>query len=70
MKRDAEPMTTLDETEWRAYKRATRNLRHKQRLERTTEADPARWLASIRRDDATDPALATVEREPREQVTA
>ncbi len=70
MKRDDEPMTTFDDNEWRAYKRATRNLRHKQRQERTTEADPAPWLTAVRRDDATDPALATVEREPREQVTA
>ncbi len=70
MKRDDEPMTTFDDAEWRAYKRFTRTLHHKRRLERTTEADPAPWLAAIRRDDATDPALAAVNRErvPMEQT--
>ena len=61
MMRHDEPMTTFDENEWRVFKRATRNLRHRQRLERTTEADPAPWLAAVRRDDATDPVLATLE---------
>ena len=40
MMRNDEPMTTFDDNEWRVYKRATRTLRHKQRLERPTEADP------------------------------
>ncbi len=39
MKPDDDPKLTLDENEWRCYKRATRNLRHKQRMERTSEAE-------------------------------
>ncbi len=70
MKHDPEHLIAVAEAQHKAYKRATRRLQHRRRLERTTEADPLPWLAAVRRDDATDPALVTVEREPREQVTA
>ncbi len=71
MKHDPEHLIAVAEAQHRAYKQATRRLQHRRRLEHTTEADPAPWLAAIRRDDATDPSLATVDRErvPREQVT-
>ncbi len=39
-------------------------------LERTTEADPEPWLAAIRRDDATDLALATGNRHQLEEQAA
>ena len=68
MKRDDEPMTTFDDAEWRAYKWATRNLRHRQRLDRTTEPDPAPWLAAVERDDQAEPAERELVLE--EQVTA
>ncbi len=68
--RNDEPMTTFDDNEWRVYKRATRNLHHKQRLERTTEADPVPWLAAVRRDDATEPVLATLDRHQLEEQAA
>ncbi len=58
MMRDDDPKLTLDEAEWRAYKRATRNLRHRQRLKQVREAEPAAWLAAVDRDDLTDPAMA------------
>ncbi len=70
MMRDDEPMTTFDDAEWRAYKRATRRLQQRRRLERTTEADPVPWLAAVRRDDATDPALATGNRHQLEEQAA
>ncbi len=70
MKHDPEHLIAVAEAQHKAYKRATRRLQHRQRLERPTEADPVPWLAAVRRDDATDPALATVERErvPMEQT--
>ncbi len=61
MSRDDDPKLTLDENEWRAYKRATRNLRHKQRMERTSEPAPLPWLQAVERDDAGDPVLAIAE---------
>ena len=72
MKHDPEHLIAVAEAQHKAYKQATRRLQHRQRLEHTTEADPEPWLTAIRHDDATDPALAKVERErePREQVTA
>ena len=70
MKRDDEPMTTFDDAEWRMYKRATRRLQHRQRLDRTTEADPAPWLAAVRRDDATDPVVVTGNRHQLEEQAA
>jgi hypothetical protein len=57
MKADLEPMTTLDDNEWRCYKRATRNLRHKQRMERTSEAEPLAWLRAVDWNDDGDPVL-------------
>jgi hypothetical protein len=61
MSRDEDPKLTLDDNEWRCYKRATRNLRHKQRMERTSEAEPLAWLRAVEWDDAGDPVLATAE---------
>jgi hypothetical protein len=50
-----EPMTTFTVDEWRAYKRATRNLRYAQRMQQRKEPDPEPWLAAVERDDLTDP---------------
>ena len=61
MNRDDDPKLFLDEHEWRCYKRATRNLRHRQRMERVTEAEPLAWLRAVDWDDAGDPVLATAE---------
>jgi hypothetical protein len=58
MSRDDDPKLTLDDAEWRCYKRATRNLRHKQRMERVHEAEPLAWLQAVDWDDAGDPVLA------------
>jgi len=58
MNRDDDPKLFLDENEWRCYKRATRNLRHKQRMERVTEAEPLAWLRAVDWDDDGDPVLA------------
>ncbi len=57
MNRDDDPKLFLDEHEWRAYKRATRNLRHKQRMERVHEAEPLAWLQAVDWDDDGDPVL-------------
>ncbi len=57
MNHDDDPKLTLDDNEWRQYKRATRNLRHKQRMERTSEAEPLAWLHAVDWDDAGDPVL-------------
>jgi hypothetical protein len=54
MMRLDEPMTTFSDDEWRAYKRATRNLRYRQRMEQVKEPAPAAWLAAVDRDE--DPA--------------
>jgi hypothetical protein len=56
--RDDDPKLFLDDNEWRCYKRATRNLRHRQRMERVTEAEPLAWLQAVEREDAGDPVLA------------
>ena len=61
MKPDDDPKLFLDDNEWRAYKRATRNLRHRQRMERVTEVEPLAWLQAVDWDDAGDPVLATAE---------
>ncbi len=61
MSRDDDPKLTLDDNEWRAYKRATRTLRHKQRMERVKEAEPLAWLHAVAWDDAGDPVLAIAE---------
>ena len=58
MNRDDDPKLFLDEHEWRCYKRATRNLRHRQRMERVKEAEPLAWLQAVDWDDAGDPVLA------------
>ena len=61
MNRDDDPKLFLDDNEWRCYKRATRNLRHRQRMERVQEVEPLAWLQAVERDDAGDPVLVTVE---------
>ena len=58
MSRDDDPKLFLDEHEWRCYKRATRNLRHKQRMERVQEVAPLAWLRAVDWDDDGDPVLA------------
>jgi hypothetical protein len=55
MMRDNEPMTTLDESEWRQYKRATRHVKYAHRLAQVAEVKPDAWLRAVERDDATDP---------------
>jgi hypothetical protein len=64
-----EPMTTFDADEWRAYKRATRNLKYRQRMEQVKASANVTgftaWLAAVERDDLTDPA----ERERRQEQT-
>ena len=58
MKPDDDPKLFLDDNEWRCYKRATRSLRHRQRMERVKEAEPLAWLQAVDWDDAGDPVLA------------
>ena len=58
MKPDEDPKLFLDDNEWRCYKRATRNLRHRQRMERVHEVAPLAWLEAVDWDDAGDPMLA------------
>ncbi len=48
MNRDDDPKLFLDDTEWRCYKRATRNLRQKQRMERGKGTNPEPSLAQGR----------------------
>jgi len=61
MNRDDDPKLTLDDNEWRCYKRATRNLRHKQRMERVNNQGDnvtlMAWLQAVDWDDAGDPVL-------------
>ena len=52
---NAEPMTTLDDAEWRAYKRSLRHLQYTRRMQQVKEAPPAAFLEALRRDDAGDP---------------
>jgi len=61
MNRDDDPKLFLDDNEWRCYKRATRNLRHKQRMERVQEAEPLAWLQAVDWDDAGDPVMNIAE---------
>ncbi len=61
MSRDDDPKLFLDDNEWRCYKRATRNPRHRQRMERTSEVEPLAWLQAVDWDDAGDPVLVTAE---------
>ena len=61
MKPDDDPKLFLDDDEWRCYKRATRNLRHKQRMERVQEVAPMAWLQAVEWDDAGDPVVVTAE---------
>jgi hypothetical protein len=65
MSRDDDPKLFLDDNEWRCYKRATRNLRHRQRMERVHEGEysknihePLAWLRAVEWDDDGDPVLA------------
>jgi hypothetical protein len=58
MNRDDDPKLFLNDNEWRCYKRATRNLRHRQRTERVQEAEPLAWLQAVDWDDDGDPVLA------------
>jgi hypothetical protein len=58
MNHDDDPKLFLDDNEWRCYKRATRNLRHRQRMERVHEAEPLAWLRAVDWDDDGDPVLA------------
>jgi len=61
MNRDDDPKLILDEHEWRCYKRATRNLRYKQRMEhvrnRPDKDIPMAWLQAVDWDDDGDPVL-------------
>jgi len=63
MSRDDDPKLFLDDTEWRCYKRATRNLRHRQRMERVQEVAPLAWLQAVDWDDDGDPVLDISENE-------
>ena len=63
MSRDDDPKVFLDDNEWRCYKRATRNLRHRQRMERVHEVEPLAWLQAVDWDDAGDPVLDISENE-------
>ena len=62
MKPDDDPKLFLDDNEWRCYKRATRNLRYKQRMEhvrnRPDKDIPMAWLQAVDWDDDGDPVLA------------
>ncbi len=62
MSRDDDPKLILDDNEWRCYKRATRNLRHKQRMERVnskgSDTTFMAWLQAVDWDDDGDPVLA------------
>jgi len=51
-----EPMTSFTEDEWLHYKRATRNLQHRRRMDQGKEADQLPWLLAVERDDRMDPA--------------
>ncbi len=61
MNRDDDPKLFLDEHEWRCYKRTTRNLRYKQRMEhvrnRSDKGIPMAWLQAVDWDDAGEPVL-------------
>jgi len=61
MKPDDDPKLFLDDNEWRCYKRATRNLRHKQRMEQVNSKGAnntfTAWLQAVDWDDDGDPVL-------------
>ena len=61
MNRDDDPKLFLDDNEWRCYKRTTRNLRYKQRMEhvrnRSDKGIPMAWLQAVDWDDDGDPVL-------------
>jgi hypothetical protein len=65
MNHDDDPKLILDDNEWRSYKRATRNLRYKQRMEHVRNSPdkrvPMAWLQAVDWDDAGDPVLVTAE---------
>ena len=68
MNRDDDPKLILDADEWRCYKRATRNLRHRQRMEqvnsRCSDTTPMAWLQPLYWDDDGDPVLDITEPVP------
>jgi len=70
MKPDPEPLIAIAEAQHKAYKRATRRLQHRRRLEQVREPDPAPWLAAVRRDDATDPVQVKVTSQQLEEQVA
>ena len=61
MSRDDDPKLFLDDNEWRCYKRATRNLRHKKRMEQVNSKGAnntfTAWLQAVDWDDDGDPVL-------------
>ena len=61
MNHDDDPKLFLDDNEWRCYKRATRNLRHRQRMERVNSKGSVTtfmaWLQAVDWDDDGDPVL-------------
>jgi hypothetical protein len=67
MTRDDDPKLFFDDNEWRCYKRATRNLRYKQRMERVNSQGNnitlMAWLQAVDWDDAGDPVLDISENE-------
>ena len=70
MKHDPEHLLAVAEAQHQAYKRATRRLQHRRRLEPPTEADPAPWLAAVERDDQVDPVLVTTNSSQLEEQAA
>jgi len=79
MNHDDDPKLILDDNEWRCYKRATRNLRHRQRMERGKGTNPESslpqgrtreklaplaWLQAVDWDDDGDPVLVFSETFP------
>ncbi len=62
MNRDDDPKLTLDDNEWRIYKRATRNLKYRQRMAQDRNCPNKvihiAWLQAVEWDDAGDPVLA------------
>ena len=68
MRHDLEHLIAVADAQHRAYKRATRRLQHRRRLERTKEPDHTPWLTAVKRDDQDEPAERELVIE--EQVTA
>jgi hypothetical protein len=46
---------------WRQSKRATRNLRYRQRMEQVKEPMPPAWLQAVERDDQAEAAERELE---------